>query len=432
MSRMPHSSNTTVDLYEDELYSATPSPGRQDSGNRSDSIAAGSNLSPLNTSSSDKENTATAASGTKRRLVLGESASAMATKRKRTPIRNRPVDDDDNDDDDAETRLPGIGGGDDEYDPDQPSEERREIRHEMRDLSKTLMDNRNELLQGDTTNLIAILEKSDAISSKVKQTSDAVIGSRFLVNTSDLIRHKMQQAGSGSAGQRLDLGEFMSKCKAYMRRSDSGDAQVITNTQRRKSAGQDGDDEEGDEDLNWEHLGRSACLPNNNRPSLPCFLLGPLSLQKRARRPIIRRAPFRPNNIQSTQPEVLRSSDIEKSADSNLTTLCTKILGRLRKVTAAQQNAADNEYSQHTEMTPSEEAGLFIRHGLSKDGHLSFLKFVINPWSFGQTIENLFYVSFLIRDGRIGMEVEQNEPYLGMLMTVLSRTFLHSNCRQLL
>lgn len=39
---------------------------------------------------------------------------------------------------------------------------------------------------------------------------------------------------------------------------------------------------------------------------------------------------------------------------------------------------------------------------------LNLLKFFINPHSFSQSIENLFYISFLLRDGRVFVEEEEN------------------------
>ncbi|KAA8567735.1 hypothetical protein EYC84_008206 [Monilinia fructicola] len=60
-----------------------------------------------------------------------------------------------------------------EYDPDQSVEERREIRLKLRDLARTLQDNRAEYLQPESTGIKDTLLKADRLSGKVKQTSDA-------------------------------------------------------------------------------------------------------------------------------------------------------------------------------------------------------------------------------------------------------------------
>jgi len=140
------------------------------------------------------------------------------------------------------------------------------------------------------------------------------------------------------------------------------------------------------------------------------FLLGPLSVQKRVRAQFVRRAALRPNNIQETRPEVLEAGDINKS-EANLTTLCTQILTRLKKVQKDAMNAV--EAQGRDDMDDKEVDELMDRYGISEGGGMALFKFVINPRSFGQTIENLFYVSFLIRDGKVGIAMDNRGlPYL--------------------
>jgi hypothetical protein len=43
---------------------------------------------------------------------------------------------------------------------------------------------------------------------------------------------------------------------------------------------------------------------------------------------------------------------------------------------------------------------------------INFFKFIINPTSFGQSVENMFYVSFMIRDAKIAFEVVDDEPII--------------------
>ena len=58
-------------------------------------------------------------------------------------------------------------------------------------------------------------------------------------------------------------------------------------------------------------------------------------------------------------------------------------------------------------MTSEQQTALMHQYGLRDTGGVDLRKFVVNPRSFGQTVENLFYVSFLIRDGKVAIEFDE-------------------------
>jgi hypothetical protein len=408
--------------FHNDLYEASPRPSRHR--RNVDTKQPSMSPSPAVSTSSDKENKSsrTVNDKGKGRVPMGPPRipSPSAGKRKRA-MEEREISTDRN----RRRRTVEVGeeaGDIDDYDPDQAIEERRWLRKGMRDLSKTLVDNRAEFLNPNSTGLRDTIMKANDYSGRVRQTSDATIDSRLLVTAADLSYKKTVALTLGDTASGVDVEEFISKCRAFMRKADEsiqdGQQQTPTNTQRRRSrAANDDSDEEGQQDdgdmFNWEHLGRFACMPHNSRPSVPGFLLGPLSLEKRARKVVVRKAALRPNTLQETRPEVLQSADIEKSENANLTTLCTQILERLRKVQRDAMAAVGDKETD--DMTEKETDELLDRYGISREGGIALFKFVINPRSFGQTIENMFYVSFLIREGKLGVRNDVRDlPYLGL------------------
>lgn len=161
--------------------------------------------------------------------------------------------------------------------------------------------------------------------------------------------------------------------------------------------------DEGDA-FNWEWLGRQACFSNNVRPPVPGFLLGPLSVQKKVRKATQRRERFRrrdPND--AVRPEEMKAQDFEKSDISNLTTICTNIRELLVKTIVDGQQRVFEEMPDEDGMSDTDIRALMRKHGITDDQGVPFFQFVVNPRSFGQTVENLFYVSFLIKDGKAGL-----------------------------
>lgn len=63
---------------------------------------------------------------------------------------------------------------------------------------------------------------------------------------------------------------------------------------------------------------------------------------------------------------------------------------------------------------------------------MPFLAFIINPDSFSQTVENLFYFAFLIKEGKAAIEMDDDEesPFYGD--AVACSFFLLEQDRQLI
>jgi precorrin isomerase len=335
-------------------------------------------------------------SGSKRKRA-GTSTGEGSSHRRRTV---EPEAHEDEDDDDI-------------YDPDQPVQERRRVQRDYRELLRDVTENSEEYLQNDSRGLHEAILKADELSKSLRQTTEATIDSRLLVSTTDLSYRKTLRLTQGSLSQGVDVDEFVSKCITYMRQGrgiSEDDAPELSSTQRQRRStvrGRDNDDDDvGDEGdmMNWSHLGRFSCLPVIRRPALPGFLLGPLSVEKKARKLAKRSAPFRPNDLTETRPEVLNVEELAKR-ENDLTAICGKILQQLQKVQAESQETVAELMDD--DMSDEERTKIMHKYGLRSTGGIDLMRFVVNPHSFGQTVENMFYVSFLIRDGRVEIDFDE-------------------------
>lgn len=287
-----------------------------------------------------------------------------------------------------------------------------------------ITETRDDLLRNSGGGLVNTIAKADRIYKDVRQTNDATVDSRLLVNVSDLAYRKTNQLVLGDTSTGVDVDEFLSKCISFMRRGGppGADEDAPTSTARRRRTrdrADSDDDEEPDmigERLDWEALGRLACFTHNARPPVPSFLLGPLSVQKKQRTQTQRRArQARDNAGQEARPEALTNSDLQQSDENSLTAICTRIGNQLTKHVMNAERALQRAGFQSMEDLKSERGRTTLRKcRVSTTGGPSLFDFVVNPQSFGQTVENMFYVSFLIKEGALGVEHDDDGlPTLG-------------------
>jgi hypothetical protein len=282
-------------------------------------------------------------------------------------------------------------------------------------------------MSADSTGIVETVNAANELYRGVKKTNDATLDSRLLVTTGELSARRSAQMKAGALSSGVDIDEFVGKCMSCLRNGPAASeaSSLSASTQRRRQRNDDGSDieEDEDEEINWEWLGRKLCFPNNVRPALSGFLLGPLSVQKRVRKVTKRQARQRQDPREAVRPDELKLKDIEKVENSNLTTLCKTYFNLLLRT--QRDGEARVEMEAPEDATQEEVYELMLKYNLSDDSGVPLFIWAVNPRSFGQTVENLFYTSFLIRDGLVRINEDRNG--LPTLRKSHLRTYYHAS-----
>lgn len=195
----------------------------------------------------------------------------------------------------------------------------------------------------------------------MKAPTDGLLDSRYLLNLSDMGAEMTRQMRLEADA--FDLDEFMHKVSHIIRKR--------TNLSENKM------DTDSINCWDWTKLGKIAARHSRRAP-VPEHLLGPLQVTPRHRK-------------------ATRSSRLDTDA----------VQVAPEQIDAAEMPQSENETSrlvldimQRLEACSGEEG-------------VNLFQFALNPESFGDSVENLFYISFLIRDGTAAIvENDEGDPML--------------------
>ncbi|TID14599.1 hypothetical protein E6O75_ATG08745 [Venturia nashicola] len=298
------------------------------------------------------------------------------------------------------------------FDPDQNPEERRDVRIASRKLQRDWNERKADLLSpavpfSEIRNIVGAHERH---FKHVKQTADALDDSRQLIEIADLVHAKTKQLGNGPSELSINLNDFIDKWVYYgthgraQGTDEDDEIPASTHQQRRRNQTQRviaDDDDEADEvgnELDWGLLGEQVCFPSNNRPPVPSFLLGPLAVQKKVRSTQRQGRQRREPLAAVTKPQDIRAEDLERS-EANLTSQCAAIRTQLDTTSATRLAAVEEDPEYSPELDDVQTNDILRKHGLAPNWEVPLLRFAVNPNSFSQTVENLFYISFVVKDG---------------------------------
>ncbi|KAG8760432.1 nuclear protein [Serendipita sp. 396] len=252
-----------------------------------------------------------------------------------------------NDDEELDANEERMG-----YDPDQTTEEKRALRAKYRKILSHQEEQRVDLANLKIEDILQSQQRANEYFKHVKAPQEATLDSKVMLQNAEM-GAAMARAMKHDADA-FDVDDFISELVLFMG-GPSQDAPP-------------GDEDDPAEDisqpLEWEKIGLRAYLCSRKAPSMD-FMVGPLSLEVKERKKTTR-ARLEKDKRDEIKPQELRDDEIQRS--ENETTKMVRLVAQ--KLSEIDENG------------------------------VNFFEFVINPQSFAQSIENIFYVSFLVRDGK--------------------------------
>jgi hypothetical protein len=286
-------------------------------------------------------------------------------------------------------------------------------------LTNIAIDNQDLILkEKNNKSLMTSFKTANVLMEEVRNTSDATVDSRYLLDATDLASKKVHNDAYGSASLGLDVDVLLSRCKAFMR--DVGSSSTSQNRSRRASP--DDDDDMDGNGIDWSLLGLDGAYAGNLRSAAPAFMLGPLAVEKKVRATQrTTRNQRQDPHVDQVKPQELQASDLQQSENSSVTKMCAGIKQRLEELLQERGDSLESDLRKKgfqdtddlmSEVNPrwslTDLEALFSQHGLKHNYAISLFEFAVNPSSFGQTVENFFYISFLVRDGYIAIESDNH------------------------
>lgn len=274
------------------------------------------------------------------------------------------------------------------FNPNPDETKVRQLRSGYAKLLGEVRSKRGDLIQAESTRLVDMLGDANELLGHVHTTVDATLDSRFMALSADLGAEKMNKLAAGSID--FGLGDFCSLAKAALMRSAGPPALLLGSSlltseadvvNANASASSSGPSPPAGDQYNWKIIGELA-LRHWRGVSTLDFMLGPITVEPKEKKGRVR-APRQPKLIDEpiVQPIIIDDKQAALPAATETTNNVIRVYGTL------------------VEVTP-----------------IPFYQFIIHPNSFARTVENLYYVSFLINDNRIRLERKEGSAELVLNM----------------
>lgn len=242
--------------------------------------------------------------------------------------------------------------------------ERRLVRQDYRALTRDITERKGKHTRADGGDeLLKDVVRADALYQNVSKPREQAVDGEVICKLTD---HGLELAKNmQSGGAACTPAALVARLKAQHVPGWNPQAQGANQA----------------EAFQWDTFAVRIARFFRSPPAFTC-MLGPLSIQAKERKAVVRQAKQKAPQHQTVQPDQVSTAD---NGD-------------------AKQQATDRNMKK-------------MQSVLKNVGHTLLARLINNPRSFAQTVENLFTLSFLVRDGRAqlnqslqGLEVEFTTP----------------------
>ncbi|XP_072046290.1 non-structural maintenance of chromosomes element 4 homolog A-like isoform X2 [Amphiura filiformis] len=270
----------------------------------------------------------------------------------------------------------GAGGSGDAEPPFRSGDPdvRRRLRHEYRNLIADTQKNRLDLIKPDNTGLTDVLLNADRLFEQVREnnaTQEAALDSHLMVLVSTLGKQRAQKLQTDFVV--FEPAEFAEKLVTYMKGRQLGTGQ------------------NQNQDVNiraqaWKEMGQKARHCMRRAPAFH-FMLGSFDRERRVK-PVKQKPDQNALSEKTLGPAVVpkQLQTMTKGHQEVTTEEVEKMLGILRQVTNYTGAGKPDEVEP-----------------------VSYFEFVVNPHSFSQTVENMFHLAFLVKDGHAEVDLDEDK-----------------------
>lgn len=263
-----------------------------------------------------------------------------------------------------------------------------------KDYSELIIDTKRDPLRytkpGSIAGLNQTLDKAEELFKQIPvgECSEAVLDSRLINHCASLAVEQAKQVHSRVIS--FESSAFAANLLDFLTSDRVGRLAFVDEGSDKELAAQGRSLSIRKHQLDWMKLGHHCQKVFRRRAPTVDFMYGALATRKKKKAASQRRQalPVGPK----FEPEKLHSTEAYEEAT-------TKEVERIGQVLVAELTRA------------ADQSGLTI-----EETRISYFDFVLHPTSFGQTIENIFHVSFLLNSGKAAISIEDDRlPYIHLI-----------------